>query len=455
MRDKGFLKESIKLFEPVDVASFVFFRVSFGLVMLWQVFRYWPRIEQMYLYPIFHFKYLGFDWVQVLPGAGMYYLFVSLGFLALFIILGLFYRIAATLFFFGITYFFLLDEAYYLNHMYLVCLLSFLLIFIPCHRSFSLDVLRNPNIRSHFIPAWCLLLLRAQIGIVYFYAGLAKLNPDWLQGEPMRMWLANRAGYPFWGQFFTEEWVVYLFSYGGLCLDLLIVPLLIFRKTRLLAYIGAVVFHLLNFYLFNIGIFPWLMIPATLIFFSPSWPRQFLASVQRKTLYLEKDVAPMPGLSPLHRSLTTLFVTGYLAFQLLMPLRHYLYPGNVSWTEEGHRFSWHMKLRDKISLAVFYVTDPNSHRTWELPARAILRILTRRQYRKMSTRPDMILQFSHFLAASFQYEGYHDVEVRARVLTSLNGRPPQLLIGPDKNLAEVKARLWPPASWILPLNQEQ
>lgn len=452
---KGLLKKTDKLFEPVDVASLVFFRVSFGLIMLWQVFRYWPYIEQLFISPVFRFKFYGFGWLEVLPGDGMYYLFVMLGILAVFITLGLFYRVASILFFFGFTYVFLLNKTYFLNHIYLSCLISFLLIFIPCHRSLSLDALINPKIRSQVIPVWCVWLLRVQIGIPYFYAGIAKLNLDWFHGEPMRLWLAERASYPVLGQFFTEEWVVYLFSYGGLCIDLLIVPLLLFRKTRVFGYMLAFMFHLTNAYVFSgVGIFPYLMIAATLIFFSPSWPRQFLATVQRRTFHLEEEVASMPEFSPSYRFSTTLFVTVYLAFQLLIPFRHHLYPGNASWTEEGQRFSWRMMIRDKDSRVTFYVTDPNSHRTREFPPKTILKFLNLGQYGRMAIRPDMILEFSHHLAERFKEEGYPDVEVRARMLNSLNGRPFQLLIDPDVDLAKVKARLWPPATWILPLKEE-
>ena len=455
MGNNRLLKMSAKLFEPVDVASLVFFRVTFGLIMLWEAFRLWPAIERNYLQPIFHFKYFGFGWVKVPPGNGMYFLLGLLAVLALLITIGLFYRVAAILFFFGFTYFFLLEWALYLNHFYLVCLLSFLLIFIPCHRSFSLDALINPKIRSRVIPAWSLWLLRAQMGIVYFYGGLAKLNLDWLKGEPIRALLANHAGYPVLGQFFTEEWFVYLISYGGLSFDLLIVPLLLFRKTRVLGYIWALMFHLLNAIFFKIGIFPWLMMAATLIFFSPSWPRQFLAAVQRRTLHLEEKVASLPEFSPSYRSLTTIFVTVFLSFQMLIPLRHHLYPGNASWTDEGHRFAWRMLIRYKAGHSIFYVTESESDREWKFPPEKILAtLLTYRQYRKMRTRSDMILQFSHYLAERFKEKGYPDVEVKARVLNSINGRPPQLLIDPNVNLAKVKARVWPPAEWILPLNQD-
>ena len=454
MGNNRLLKMSAKLFEPVDIASLAFFRVLFGLIMLWEVFRYWPYIEWYYLIQRFHFKYYGFGWVQVLPGDGMYYLYVLLGILASLIALGLFYRIAAALYFLSLSYVFLLDKTNYLNHIYLICLISFLLILIPCNRSFSLDALINPKIRSQSVPIWCVWLLRVQVAIPYFYGGLAKLNPDWLRGEPMRTWLANRTHYPFVGQYLTQEWVVYLFSYGGLGFDLLIVPLLLYRRTRPYAYTFAVMFHLMNAYMFQLGIFPWMMIAATLIFFPTSWPRQLLVRVQRKEWHLEEEVVYMPEITPLNRLLTTYFLILYVSFQLLMPFRQTLYPGTSSWTREGYLFSWNMKLNHKIGRGTFYVTDPKSGRKGEFtPERILSSILTKRQFQKMCFRPDMIVQFSHYLADRFREMGFPDVEVRAQVNVSLNGRPHQLLIDPEVDLAKVKRRLWPPASWILPHNE--
>ncbi len=453
MGNNRLLKMSAKLFEPVDVASLVFFRVVFGLIMLWEVFRYWPRIERYYLLPKFHFKFFGFSWVKVLPGAGMYYVYALLGILACLITLGLFYRIAAALYTLTLSYVFLLDKTYYLNHIYLICLISFLLILIPCNRSFSLDALINPKIRSQSVPIWCVWLFRVQIAIPYFYGGLAKLNPDWFRGEPLRTWLAAFSDTPLVGQFFTKEWVVYLFTYGGLSFDLLIVPLLLFRRTRLIAYIGAVMFHIMNSQLFKIGIFPWMMIPATLIFFPPSWPRQLLARVQRKEWRPEEEEVSMPEITPLTRLLTTYFLVLYLSFQLLMPFRQALYPGTSSWNREGYLFSWNMKLNRKEGLVTFYVTDPDSYKTWVFSLQRSLKLLTTPQYSKMTASPDMILQFSHHLAKLFKKKGYPNVEVRAHAPVSLNHRPSQLLIDPNVNLAKVNARLWPPASWILPHNE--
>ncbi len=201
-----------RLFAPIDIASLVFFRIAFSAIMLWEVCRYYfyGWIELFYIEPAFHFTYYGFGWVRPWPGEWMYLHFLALGVLAAFIALGFLYRLSAILFFLGFAYVFLLDQTNYLNHFYLISLISFLMIFIPAHRAFSVDAKCLPEIRSDTAPAWALWLLLTQLGIVYFYAGLAKLNGDWLLGEPMRMWLADERGFPIIGPLFTEGSFLYL-----------------------------------------------------------------------------------------------------------------------------------------------------------------------------------------------------------------------------------------------------
>lgn len=418
------------LIAPIDIAALVYFRIVFGAIMLWEVWRYFSHgwIARYYIHPTFHFTYDGFQWVQPWPGNGMYVHFYALGALAVCIMLGLWYRLSATLFFLGFTYVFLLEQARYLNHFYLISLLSLLMILIPAHRAFSIDAWRRPSLASQTAPSWALWLLRAQIGIAYIYGGLAKLNGDWLRGEPMRMWMARRTDFPLIGSFFTEEWMVYLFSYGGLLLDLFVVPLLLYRRTRVLAFAVAVVFHLLNAQLFRIGIFPWFMIGATLLFFPPHWPR---FGGLWGTAPSPSEPAVATHLSQAQR-LTLWLLAVYLTVQLVLPLRHFLYPGNVSWSEEGHRFAWHMKLRSKRRKTRFFATDPVSQTTWEIKSRDYL---TKWQRRKMSSRPGMILQLSHHLAQELREQGYDQIAIRVHATASLNGRAPQLLINPLVDLA--------------------
>ncbi len=440
------------LFRSVDIAWLVYFRVAFGVLMIWEVYRYFAHgwIREYWIEPTFHFTYFGFEWVRPWPGPGMYIHFVALGVLAVCLTAGLWYRAAATLFFLGFTYTFLLEQARYLNHFYLVSLLSFLMIFLPANRAFSLDARRRPAIRSATCPAWTLWLLRMQIGIVYFYGGLAKLNSDWLQGEPIRMWLARRADYAVIGPLLTQEWVVYIFTYGGLLFDLLVVPMLLWRRTRVLAFALAVAFHLTNAVIFNIGIFPWLGIAATALFFDPDWPRRLLGKLgmpSGDSVEAVRAVAREPTARRRER-ITLALVGTYVGVQLLLPLRHHLYPGNVSWTEEGHRFSWHMKLRDKRSRALFEVRDANIGVTWIVDPRDYL---TSWQAGKMAGRPDMILQFGHAIARELERKGFDHLEVRARVETSLNGREQRSLIDPSVNLVAERRTLWP-AGWIVQMS---
>ena len=459
MKKENFLRRlCASLFEPVDISFLVFFRILFGGIMLWEVYRYFTYdwITRYFVEPALTFTYYGFSWVKPWPGRGMYIHFFVLGLAAACVMAGFLYRFAAPVFFLAFTHFFLLEQTRYLNHLYLVCLISFLMCFLPAERAFSVDALLRKRIRSDVVPAWTLWLLRAQVGIPYFFGGIAKLNSDWLRGgEPMRTWLRPLTTLPGGSPVFTSDWVVYGFVIGGLLLDLVVVPLLLWRRTRLFAFVAAIAFNLINAVIFDIGIFPWLMLGSLLIFFPPDLLRRF-ARVLMSPADEVHDAEPSQTVSPKPISWATLstsqkliagLLTAYLVVQLLFPLRHYLYPGNVSWTEEGHNFAWHMKLRTKTGEAVFTVTHPPSGQIWTIKPEDYLKS---HQLMKVITKPDLIVHFGHYLAEEKRREGYENVEVRAHVMVSLNGRAPQLLIDPTVDLAKEKVGLLP-ARWIVPL----
>ena len=424
--------------------------------MLWEVYRYFTYgwIGRYFVEPVVTFPYYGFGWVKPWPGTGMYIHFFVLGLAAACVMAGFLYRIAAPVFFLAFTYTFLLDQTRYMNHFYLVCLISFLMCFLPAERAFSVDALLRRRIRSDVVPAWTLWLLRAQVGIPYFYGGIAKLNSDWIHGgEPMRTWLRPLTIAPGGSPVFTSDWVVYGFVIGGLLLDLLVVPLLLWRRTRPFAFAAAILFNLINSVIFDIGIFPWLMLGALLIYFPPGLLRRFArafmspgeafpdASAARQT-----EESSCPTLDSSQKLVAGLLAV-YLVVQLLFPLRHYLYPGNVSWTEEGHNFAWHMKLRTKEGEAVFTVTHPGSGKTWTINPEDYLKP---HQSMKVTTKPDLLVHFAHFLAEEKKREGYDNVEVRAHAMVSLNGRQPQLLIDPNVDLTKEQVSLLP-TRWIMPL----
>jgi hypothetical protein len=281
--------------------------------------------------------------------------------------------------------------------------------------------------------------------IVYIFGGIAKFSHDWLRGEPMRAWMAARTDFPIIGRYFTQEWAVYAASYGSLLFDLSIAPALLWRRTRLPAFGAAVLFHLSNAHLFSIGVFPWLGIAATTLFLSPGWPRRLLS------IFGWKPGSPgTEGLAlvlPRSSTLTLSLVGVYLIGQILIPLRHFLYPGPVEWTYEGHRFSWRMKLVDRDARARFYVINPSSGETLEVDPESVL---AEHQGVKMASRPDMILQFAHYLASTIAFYGTKPLRVEARVLVSLNGRKPQLLLDQNVDLA-AQPRTLKHAPWILPM----
>ena len=274
------------LFEEVDATSLVVLRVCFGLIMLVECWRFWSKgwIERHYLAPDFFFKYYGFGWVEPWPGDGMYWHFAVLAVLSLMIMVGALYRLAAVLFFFAFTYVFLLDQARYLNHFYLVILISVALMVIPAPQ------LRAPT------PAWSTWLFRLQFEVMYIYAGIVKLTADWLHLEPMGMWLARRDDFSLLGEyFFQQDWVVVLASYGAIVLHIVGAPLLLVKATR--GWVMAIyfAFHLMNHLLFNIGIFPWVAMAGTLLFLEPDWPRRAVRVTKQFTLKMRKMLAPAHG----------------------------------------------------------------------------------------------------------------------------------------------------------------
>ena len=374
------------LFKPVDAASIVFFRICFGFLLLFDVYRYFTKdwIYKFYIDPGFHFKYKGFSWVEPWAGNGMYWHFAALGVLAFMIMTGAFYRIATVLFLIGFSYVFLLDSSYYLNHFYLVILIGLLMCFVPAHRSFSIDAWRNPAIRSRTIPNWGLLIMLVQLEIVLFYAGFVKINPDWLQLEPLGSWVSRFGHTPLIGPMLTEKWVVAVAAYGVIALHIFGAPLLFWKKTRLAVFWVYVAFHLSNHFFFQIGIFPWLTIAATTLFFEPDWPRRLARSAMTPLAQLAEvrvpDLRPRiaaaieaPTYGLRAHAVVAGLAAAWIGVQVSMPLRHFVIPGDVAWTEDAHRFSWRMKLRDKNGAGHFVVQDLESGRRWEIDPRRYLK----------------------------------------------------------------------------------
>ena len=419
----------------VDGASLAVFRVAFGLVMVWESYRYLSKgwVTEYFVAPLWNFPYVGFEWVVALPGDGMHWLFVLLGVAGLFIALGLYYRTAAILFLPSFTYIFLIDQAVYLNHFYLVLLIATLLAVAPLHRCYSVDGAASPQ---QTCPAWVLWLFRFQFGLVYLFAGVAKINGDWLAGEPLTTWLADHAILSALPEF-QFRILVSILAWGGLIVDLLMWPALVYARTRPFAVACAVLFHVTNKLLFNIGIFPLLAISGTLLFLDPDWPRRLAARLRRQ------GVPPLGAHGVAGRA-PIAFIAVWIASQLILPLRHHFIPGDVAWTEEGHRFSWRMKLRQKTGELRFDAFDPVSGEAWSLDQN---RWLSRFQIEKMLTRPELIYLFAHRVNEEYRATTGRDFEVRIHCMARLNGRGPCRLIDRDVDLIRVSLSWWSD-SWV-------
>lgn len=453
-----FSRISESLFRQIPADFLVIYRIGFGLVMCWWAVEYIVHAVPFYNYTLvpYQFSYYGFSWVKpwdlevAIAGVtfdGMTLHFIALAALSIMIALGMWFRVAAVLFAFGYTYWFLLDKCFYLNHYYLCTLLSWMLPFLPAQRTFSIDAWRKPKLRSQTAPAWTLWLLRFQIGIPYFFGGIAKINADWLRGQPMRTTLSHMTDHPWVANFpLDREYMVQFVCWGGLVFDLAIVPMLLWRKTRIFGFVLACMFHVSNHFLWNIGIFPWLMIIATTIYFDPGWTVQLWRKFRKPS---EQDSnTPTPAAIPMWRQRIVVgALCSWVAFQVLVPLRVYVLPGNPSWSEYTHHFSWHMLLRAKLTGLRVYATDPATGRSGTIDLR---NYLTQRQLSVVGRDPRMIHQLCLFISQDLERQGFKNVELRALALAALNGRRPQPLIDPTVDLAK-EERKWGYPDWIVDL----
>ncbi|MBK0403484.1 HTTM domain-containing protein [Adhaeribacter sp. BT258] len=439
------------LFKPIDIASLVFFRIAAGILLSFEQINQFLTGDYLnYIQPKFHFSYLFFPWLKPFPETGMYALWAITILAGFMVAAGAFYRLSTVVLFIGYSLLFLMEETEFVNHFYLYCLLCFWLMFIPAHRAFSVDVWRKPELKRSYTPAWTVYIFIFQISLVYFYAGLAKLHTDWLLAKPLKIWMGYKAAKPVIGGILAHEFTPWIMSYAGLAFDLLFAPLLLYRRTRWLGFTLAAMFHLSNALIFGLATFPWFSLTLTSLYFSPSWPRK-LPFFRKYIPAFQPENLALKTVSAAHQKLLLYGILTYATLQMLIPFRHFLYPGNVNWTEEGHKFSWHMMLRAKDGMVNFQVKAPKTEGQEE--ARFPIypeKYLTPNQINKMADQPDLMLQFAHFLKAEYEKQGYKNPEVYVGSQCSLNGRDSQPLISPQTNLA-AQQRSLKHYDWILPL----
>lgn len=432
-----------------SIAPLIVFRWAFGLLMAISILRFWLNgwIEKLYLEPGFHFSYYGFQWLKPF-GDATYVLFIICGLSALMLAIGWKYRLNASLFFISFTYIELMDKTTYLNHYYFVSLVAFIMIFMPAQRALSVDTgwsAKGLNIKlsnAYYLP---LLVL---VSLVYFYAGLAKLNSDWLlRAQPLAIWLPGKYDLPLIGSLLEEKYLAYVFSWAGALYDLSVPFLLWYPRSRKLALFLVITFHLLTRLLFPIGMFPFIMVLGACLFIDAQKQKAFLLRLLPAARNKSEQESTLLYPSQLWRFGFGLFI----AFQLVWPWRYLAYPGELFWHEQGFRFSWRVMLMEKAGYVEYTVVDPETKRRFVVNNREFLSSF---QEKQLSFQPDFILEFAHHLADYYQRQyGISNPEVYAEAYVALNGRPSRLYTDPNINLAAC-SRGWSPKSWILNFDEK-
>ena len=343
-----------------ESTSLAFFRLGFGLLMTYSIIRFWLKgwIQTMYIDPSFHFTFYGFEWVTPL-GNYTYLLFFICGLSAFFVAIGYRYYMSIIIFFLSFTYIELMDKTTYLNHYYFVSILSFLMIFLPSNSSYSVDsYLQKKSFK--YTPKWCVDSIKLLLFIVYFYSGLAKINKDWLfEAQPLKIWLTTGSyDFPLIGSnLMQQEWFHYFMSWGGMFYDLLIPFLLISTRTRVFGFLLVIFFHLFTVLLFPIGMFPYIMIMSSLIFFSSKTHKKILDFILKPFIDKIKSIREMKIINIQKERISLIVVSVFFIIQFLFPFRYSLYPGELFWNEQGYRFSWRVMLMEKKGYTTFKVVN--------------------------------------------------------------------------------------------------
>jgi len=456
---------------PTDPAGLAAFRFLYGALVALGSARFldsgWP--EKLYGTPSFFFRFAGFSWVPTPDGdtaRTLYGVFVVLG---IAIATGTLYRLSMAAFVVLFAWVQLGDVTNYLNHYWLVILLGTLLVFVPAHATWSVDAWLLGSRRAT-VPFAAVAVLRFQVACVYVFAAVAKLGPDWLlYGQPLGVWLPPRSSIPLIGPLLLVPWVPLVLSWCGFLYDSAIVPLLLWRRSRPFAYALVVVFHGLTRAFFEIGMFPFIMVTATTLFFAPDWPRRLWARVTgaaadapagsaatttssmpagRLARLLAGPRALVAGL--LSPTRIAVVVVVWCTVHVLLPLRTFAIGHDVLWDETGMRWSWRVMVREKSGTLDYRVTftDPAVGRRSVLVSPHDW--LTWRQVNEMIGQPDLILQLAHAIRDDFAHRGFVDVEVRADCRLTLNGRPAARFIDPDVDLARERDCLFCRPAWVLP-----
>lgn len=413
-----------RLQTPVSNAFLIAFRVFFGVWMAVRCAWYlWSHDVEYVEHTNVLFAFRGWQWLPHLPGTwivgGVWLALLA----AIALALGLMTRVSAAVFAVCFGYFFFVDAATWGNVDYLCTLLAVYFTFVPGLRRLGVDALISRR-REVETPIWVYWLLQVQLGVVYFYAGIIKTTSDWLiHAQPIRIFFSNENQVPALAPILTNDTIIHFLAFGGWAFDLFIVFALLNRRTRLVGMAFVLFFHTFNYFVLGLGIIPSFMIVSTLIvFLEPDRLEFLIRGAELRTRRL-----PVSEFRPSSR-----FALGLAAFfaatQLIVPLRHFAYPGDGRWNGDGQNFSWWMRSIHMDVEAKFYAVYDGKREPLD-PLQDIAP-----QQVSMGKDPDMMAQYARYMAHKLAPTS-GDVRIEVDAFASLNGRPKQRFIKQGLDLA--------------------
>lgn len=430
------------LFTKIDNSPLLIFRIFFGILVACECYGAivtgWVR--RTMVEPQFTFNFIGFDWLQVFQGSGMYAYFFIMGTLGLAIAVGYKYRFSIISFTLLWTGAYLMQKTSYNNHYYLLILISGILCFFPANAGYSIDSKKNPSIKGDGMFGYVKWIIVLQLFIVYTYASVAKIYGDWLDFSTIRILMLDKADYYLIGELLQQPWIHKIIGVFGILFDLLIVPALLWKPTRQLAFFASIFFHLFNSVVFQIGIFPYLSLAFIVFFFEPE--------TIRKIFFKKKKVFNSSFINELSSKKPILWLAViYFIVQLILPVRHHFIKDDVLWTEEGHRMSWRMMLRSRGGKGQFKIVNKTSGES------SIVKIddyLSKKQQRRIMGYPDFIWQFAQHLKKERAQKRANISVYLENSKVSINGKPYRAFIDPKVDLANESWSHFKHHEWILP-----
>jgi vitamin K-dependent gamma-carboxylase len=445
------------LFQPVDNTGIILLRILMGLLIIVEavgaLFTGW--VHTVFIEPTVHFPFIGFEWLcDLLAGPQMYVWYGLMACSGLGIALGYRYKTSALLFALLWSVSYLMQKVHYNNHYYLMMLLSWVLPFMPLNQRLSFDITRKKTERKYVIHRYYVVFFIALLWILYSFASANKIHADWLAGKPISIWFGGKADYPYVGSILQNKTFQTLVVYGGIFFDGLVIPALLFRQTRFIALLISFGFHLFNSYVFQIGVFPYLSLAFSVLFFPTSQLRSFFEMDKWDTANKDrKDTEIQLNKPRFSKGMTVLWVS-FMLIMIALPLRRHLFPGPVNWTEEGHRLSWRMMLRSKSGDFSLVIKHKDSAEVISIDPESELNRYTASD---VATHPDMMWQYIQHVKKSAYAKGFRegDFEIYVRTRVSLNGRSQMPLIDPDFDMSKAEWNAWKTSPWIMPFKEEQ